>query len=210
MVYRKRRYRKKRPSLAKTVAKIIASKVEVKDATQLSSGGVTSTGTMFPLLTAGILAQGPSSDQRIGNEIMLLSTKLSIMCSQADSPYNRVRYAVLKCRQRPTNVASLFNNTSYTAFGGIFANWNYDVIERVYLDRTMMLRAASSSGASNASVMTTKFAKHHLKTKDKLHFQSNLSGPQESWYFFVISDSAPASLIHPNVDVLLNHRFTDQ
>jgi len=136
---------------------------------------------------------------------MLLSTKLSILCSQADSPYNRVRYGIVKCRQRPANFASLFNPTSYTAFGGIFANLNYDVVQRVYLDKVMMLRPTAYNGTG--PVMTTKFAKHHCKTKDKLHFQSNLSGPQESWYFFVVSDSAIAP--NPNVDVLLNHRYTD-
>lgn len=208
MVYKRKRRTKKKTSVSTLVNRALARKVEVKDCTQVSSGPVSNAGVLIPLFTAGVLAQGAASDQRIGNEINLLSTKISCLSSQTDSPYNRIRYALIKCRSRVTTVASVFNPTSFTAFGAIFANWNYDVVEKVYLERTLMLRATASSGAAVSPIMMTAFRKHYIKMKQKLHFQSNLSGPQEQLYLFVCSDSSIVP--HPNFNMLLNHRYTDQ
>lgn len=205
-----KRHYKKRPSFNARVKKIIARNTEVKDVTlnigsaTTPSQSINSDGTLTQLFVPpAMMAQGAGSDQRIGTEVTLLSMKLQILMSQQDAPFNRMRYAIIKTRNRPGGVVSLFNNTSYTTFTGVFADWNYDVVERVYLDKQVLLRTSLSS------IPMTKFAKHFVKTPDKLHFQTNLSGPQEGWYLLVISDSDPASVLHPKINLTLNARYTD-
>ena len=69
---------------------------------------------------------------------------LRIMHALADTGYNNCRYAIIKCREAPPSVSAVFETSSYNTFGGVYASWDYDVVEKVYLDKNITLNQAVS------------------------------------------------------------------
>lgn len=177
---------------------------EVKDCTHvISAASVSTSGNILPLWGPSVLAVGTAGDQRIGNQVNILNAQMRVMISQADTPYNRVRYMVISCRARlGASLAPIFNATSYSAFGGIFSSFNYNFVKRVYLDKTVMLQEKVDG------TLRTTFRKHYLKNlKSKLHWQNETSSPQELFYFIAVSDSSAPS--HPQITLNLTSRFQD-
>ena len=142
-------------------------------------------GAFYPLMQQ--VASGTAHDQRIGNSVDLLSINLRIMNRLADAGYNNVRYAIIKCRNPPPTAVELFETTSYATFGGVYAEWDRDLVEKVYLDKNITLNQ-QISGAN-----VSKFGKHFIKMPMTLHYNDVNPGSLNEHILLVLtSDSVLA------------------
>lgn len=204
MVYRKRKFTKK-PNLTKLIKKVMASKVEVKAETVLANTNADNNGTLIRLLQSTV--SGTAHDQRIGNRTNLLSINLRMLNSLADIGYNNCRYAIIQCRSAPASVSSIFQTTSYAMFGGVYADWDYDIVKKVYLDRNITL---NQQVVGNALVPTSvsKFRKHYTKIKLDLHYDTAAANSlQEQLFLVIVSDSVLPP--HPGFAFVVRSRYTD-
>lgn len=194
----KRRNRK--TSVRRQVEAVLAKKVEVKKSTIVNTSSLTTSGVIIPLME---IAQGQAHDQRIGNSVNLLSFYIRVQTALADSGYNRIRVALIKTRnQTDGTMAQLFENTSFVTFGSQNAGWDYDFVERVFMDKNTTLNQLV------ANQRMTKYYKRYIKVTDKLHFNdSSTEPPLENYYLILVSDSAV--LPHPSCNLVLTQRFTD-
>lgn len=175
--------------------------VEVKRETLAASTTSDNNGQLIPILQS--VVTGVAHDQRVGNRTELLSMNLRIMNNIADTGYNNVRYAIIKCREEPASVSAVFETTSYASFGGVYASWDYDIVEKVYLDENLTLNQLVSGARMS------KFRKHFIKSEMGLHYDTaSANSLQERLYLVLTSDSTLAP--HPGVNYVLQSRFTDE
>lgn len=195
-----RKYRRKAASVRKQIESVLAKKVEVKKSTIVNTATLTTSGVIIPLME---IAQGVAHDQRLGNSLNLLSFYVRVQSALADSGYNRVRVALIRTRQ-PTDgtMAQLFENTSFVTFGAQNAGWDYDFVEKVYMDKNTTLNQLV------ANQRMTKYWKRYIKCKDRLHYDdAATSPPNENYYLILVSDSLV--LPHPTCNLICTQRFTD-
>lgn len=192
--------RRSRPSVRKQIERVLATKVEVKKSTIVNTAGVTTSGVIIPLMA---IAQGNAHDQRIGNSCNLLSFYVRVQTALADLGYNRVRVALVRTRQiSDGTMAQLFENTSFLTFGANNAGWDYDFVEKVYMDKNTTLNQLV------ANQKMTRYWKRYIKVNDKLHYNdSTTNPPTENYYLVLVSDSL--ILPHPSCNLILTQRFTD-
>lgn len=200
----KRRFYRKKMNLKRMIKNEIkkndSKKIEVKAETLSQATTSDNNGFLVPILQS--IPTGVAHDQRIGNRTELLSMNLRIMNALADTGYNNCRYAIVKTRVPPPSVSSLFEVNSYALFGGVYASWDYDIVEKVYLDKNVTLNQ-TVSGAR-----VSEFGKHFIKTPMELHYDTAAPGSlQEQLFLVLVSDSAVAP--HPGVNYVLRSRFTD-
>lgn len=184
----------------KAIAQNNRKNVEVKRETLSGSTSSDNNGQLIPILQSTV--SGTAHDQRVGNRTELLTMTLRIMNNIADTGYNNVRYAIIKCREEPASVSAVFQTSSYAAFGGVYAAWDYDIVEKVYLDKNITLNQLVSGARMS------KFGKHFVKCPMGLHYDTAAANSlQEKLYLVLTSDSAIAP--HPGVNYVLSSRYTD-
>lgn len=194
-------YAQVRREVRKELNKQQRKNVEVKSEILTGNPSMTNTGVLVPILQSTI--SGTAHDQRVGNRTELLSMNLRIMTALADTGYNNVRYAIIKCREEPASVSAVFETTSYGTFGSVFASWDYDIVEKVYLDKNVTLNQQVSGARAS------KFNKHWIKSPMGLHYNTAAANSlQEKLYLVLCSDSAIAP--NPGCNYVLRSRYTDE
>lgn len=192
--------RSMRSSVRKQIEKVLAKRTEVKKQTITNTASVSTGGTIIPLLAT--IAQGNAHDQRVGNQVNLLSMYLRVQTALGDNGYNTTRVALIRTRQPTAVVAELFETTSFSVFGANYAGWNYQLVQNVYFDRLTTLNQLV------AGQRATKYFKKYLKISDKINYQDSITGPpNENYYLVLVSDSSV--IPHPSCNLVLTQRFTD-
>lgn len=195
-----RTFKRRSASVRKEIERVLAKKVEVKKSTIVNTAIVDTSGLIVPLME---IAQGQAHDQRIGNSVNLLSFYVRVQTALADPGYNRVRVALIRCRHPSDGtMAQLFENTSFSTFGAMNAGWDYDLVEKVYMDKNTTLNQLV------AGQRMTKYWKRYIKSKDKLHYNDSATQPpNENYYLVLVSDSLIVP--HPSCNLICTQRFTD-
>lgn len=203
MVYRRRR-RTRKNSVRREVARQLAKSVEVKSKNlQRPSAAIDTTGEVYQIWPSRSPAVGDGRDERIGNEIYSLSHNLKLKVVGGAAGGNTMRYAIIRLRnQYTTTIGDLFENTSFVAFGSIYANWDYSVVEKVYMDKTLVINTSSSYN----KIM---FRKHYLKLTEKVEYDSILGNSQNNLYFVLVGSASPGSPDPVLLTTLLKSRYTD-
>jgi len=192
----------------KAVKSAFRKKVEVKHEMLAPPPVSTDTvGVIIPLMND--VSTGTAHDQRIGNKVTLLSNTLRLQVALADTGYNNIRYAIIKTRREAINTADLFENASYLQFGGVYASWDYDMVERVYLDKNLTLNQLIPYTTNlGESWRSSKFRKHFNKMPMEIHYDDSAAGSVlDRLYLILCSDSAV--IPHPRVAFVSRCRFTD-
>lgn len=162
---------------------------------------VTTTGNLDNPLSQ--INQGLDSNERVGQEVRLAKHTLRINIRNGDAT-NSVRYGLVYTNAPVTSVQQLLNNLI-----PLSTNSGYDpeVVSRVLVDKLVTLNAYYSGGTA---------IKHNvIKKKDRtiIKWDSTAVGAlpvKGHLYFFAISDSAPASIVHPRIQASLFTEYTDQ
>ena len=197
---------KKSPNLKrlqKDVKKMkkLFKKPEVKQSmiVQNPALGVSTAGNLFQI---GTIAPGVAHDQRIGNEVELLTTNIRYMWALGDTGYNNGRLAIIKTRGALATLSDAFETTSYGTFGGVYASWDYDKVEKVFYDHNTTMNQLVSGARRQV------FTKEYVKTPMELKFDSNQPNSQLDFIYIVaVSDSLLAP--HPTLNLVARTRYTD-
>lgn len=179
--------------------KSLFKKPEVKQSMIVHNTTASTAGSIFQI---GSISQGVAHDQRIGNEVELLSSSLRYMWSLADTGYNSGRLAIIRTRGPLGSVAEAFENTSFLTFGAVYAAWDYDIVQKVYLDKQTTLNQLVSGQRM------TKFSKKYVKHPMELKFDDSVSTSQLD-YLYVLVASDSAILPHPGLNLVCRTRFSD-
>lgn len=181
--------------------KKLFKKPEVKQSmiVQNPALGVSTAGNIFQI---GEIAQGVSHDQRIGNQVELLTTNLRYMWALGDTGYNNGRLAIIKTRGPLATLSSAFETTSFGTFGGVYASWDYDIVEKVYYDHNTSMNQLVSGARRQV------FNKEYVKTPMELKFDTSVATSQLDFIYIVcVSDSLLAP--HPSLNLVARTRYTD-
>lgn len=210
MVYKRRR---SKMSVAQVVKRELAKSVEVKRVQTVNqSGGITSAGTLWKIWRSALPAVGDGRDQRIGNEIHALSHNMKILMTlegalpapAAQPGYNVLRYALVRTYNPVASANELFEPTTLASFTAIYAMFDYDIVEKVYMNKTLTVNQRAED------IKSSKYRQHYFKLPEKVNYTSSVSDSQTNLYLVLISDSGPLSVSHPNIECLIQSRYTDQ
>ena len=183
----------------KLIDNTLAKRTEVKKTYQNLTTTVGTTAQIIPLLS---MNQGPGENERIGNQINLLSFYLKTQVNLADSGFNNMRISVIKCREAVTLPDRLYEPNGFSVFGAVYSNWNRRVVSQVLMDRTTSINQLVPSARS------CKYYSQYKKASGKLNYEEDSSiDPNEFYYLVLASDSAVVP--HPGVNLMLCSRFTD-
>ena len=161
--------------------------------------GVGTSGAIFQI---GTIAPGVAHDQRVGNQVELLTTNIRYMWALGDTGYNNGRLAVIKTKTALPALSNAFETTSFAAFGGVYASWDYDIVEKVYYDENSTINQLISGARSQV------FRKQYIKTPMELKFDTNVANSQLDFlYIIAVSDSSLAP--HPTLNLVSRTRYTD-
>ena len=174
-------------------------KPEVKSIVLNQNITVSNGGNLFPIAS---IPQGITNNERIGNSVDLLTSNVRFMWALADTGYNNCRIAIIKTRKEVSNLSSVFEATSFSTFGGIYAAWDYDMVQKVYLDNNTTLNQQVSS------LRVQSFKKKYIKHPENVKFADTTATSQlDNLYVLVVTDSAV--LPHPRLNLILKTRYTD-
>ena len=174
-------------------------KPEVKSLVINENITVSNGGNLFQIAS---IPQGITNTERIGNSVDLLSSNFRFMWALADTGYNNCRIALVKTRKPVSNLSSIFEATSFAAFGGIYAAWDYDTVQKVYLDNNTALNQQVSG------LRVHSFKKKYVKHPETLKFSDTTATSQlDNIYIVVVTDSAV--LPHPRLNLIVRTRYTD-
>lgn len=206
MVYRrrKRRFNNKRGTIRKMVKKELAKSVEVKrvqttenTVTLTQNGSVQQLWVDLPAVAAG-------RNQRIGNEVYSLSHKLSLVVQSGGAGANTFRYMLIRLRNPYSgNLLDLFERTSYIQFGSIYANLEYGIVQKVYMDKTIALNPSYSGNT------VLKFRKHYFPMTEKVEWNSATALSQNNLYLVCVGSPGGSSTDPMSLATLIESRYTD-
>lgn len=204
MVFRRRRRKTaKRPSVKKEVERQLAKRVEVKRYLTSYNSTLNANG-MVQQLWPDEPVQGDARDERVGNEIYSLSHKMTTVVQSGGTGNNTCRYMILRLRNPYTNnIRDLFENTSWSLFGSIYANLEYNVVQKVYIDKTIVM----NPNYSDAVIL--KMRKHYLKIREKVRWDAASNDSQNNLYVVMIGSPGAASVSPLQVQLLIESRYTD-
>ncbi len=203
--YHRRHTNSRQYALAKkAVEHALAKQTEVKKFYTNGSLSVLSSGNSAVPLDG--IAVGTLSDERIGNNINLLSMNIRMNWQNGD-PNNTVRVLCLELYERlgATPVIDLFNTITTPFVGAINSQVNRQLVKRVMYDKTSNLNP-QFSGAS-----VFRYKKGYVrfgKQGKKCQYEDGVSDPTNThivWVF--ISDSAAAP--SPRCQYAIETRYTD-
>lgn len=204
------RYRRKlnlNRKIKKTLNSMLKKKMEVKREIQVHNISVDTTGVAIPLMNT--IASGTAHDQRIGNRVNMLSTTLRYMWSLSDTGYNNCRISLIKVKVPlpPSTVPvatppDFYENQSYSAFSGVYASWNYDLVSKVYYDKNITLNQFV------AGARASKFNKAFIKMAQELNYDTALAPSLLDGIYLVVSTDS-AVVPHPGLNLVTRCRYTD-
>ena len=161
--------------------------------------GVSTAGVIYQI---GSIAPGVAHDQRVGNQVELLSTNIRYMWSLGDTGYNNGRLSIIKTRKPVTVFSDFFETTSYGTFGGVYASFDYDVVEKVFYDEN------TTMNQQIAGARMQVFKKAYVKTPMELKFDTSSATSQlDNVYIIAVSDSAAPT--NPSLNLVARTRYTD-
>lgn len=204
MVFRRRRKKTtKRTSVRKEVERQLAKRTEVKRYLTSYNSTLNSAG-MVQQLWPDEPVQGDARDERIGNEIYSLSHKMTAVVQNGGDGTNTCRYMILRLRNPYTNnIRDLFENTSWSLFGSIYANLEYGVVQKVYIDKTIVINP------SYEDQVVLKMRKHYLKIREKVEWDAASNDSQNNLYVVFIGSAGTLSPNPLQLQLLIESRYTD-
>lgn len=205
MVFRRRRRTtKKHASVRKAVIRELAKRVEVKRKVTTMNDVSVNTGGLVTQIWPDDPQPGTGRDQRVGHEVFSLSHYVKILLSSGGDGGNTARYMVVRLRnQYAGNIRDLFENTSWVAFGNLYANFEYALVEKVYVDKLLVLNPTVEGNPMQ------KFRKHYLKIQEKVEWNSSLGTSQNNLYVIVVGSSGVGSFYPVKCSLLIESRYTD-
>lgn len=204
MVFRKRRFNNKRTNIRRIVKKELAKSVEVKRI-QTTENTVTLTQNgNVQQLWVDLPADGVGRDQRIGNEVYSLSHKLSLVVQSGGAGPNVFRYMLIRLRNPyDGNLLDLFERTSYVQFGAIYANLEYGIVQKVYMDKTLTMNPGYVGGT------VVKFRKHYFPMKEKIEWNNSTALSQNNLYLVCVGSPSSGTSDPMSLTTLIESRYTD-
>lgn len=188
--------------------------VEVKHKT--ISFSMNASSDLYGINLLDYISQGDTSSTRSGNRINLLSQSLRMNVS-GETPYSTVRMIVCETRTPLAydSLYSMYNGEECLQSSnlGVNSEIDFDVVKRVWCDKTFLMREIVSG------VVPVRYLRKRLsfgKNGKKIFWDGNTTGPaattntQTYMYLLFMSDSAPASIVHPKVNLGAYLRYTDQ
>jgi len=190
----------------KAVTKALAKTVEVKKNYSNGTHSILSSGILAVPLAG--LAVGTLSDERIGNNISLLSMNMRANFQNGD-PNNTCRMLCLELydAQNPVTFTAIdcFNGITTPFVGAINSQVDRQIVKRVLYDKTFNLNpnwnGASKFRYLNAYVRLSK-------TGAKIQYADGVPEPSSGHFYWVfVSDSAVAP--SPRLQYAVETRYTD-
>lgn len=194
--------------IKKTLNSMLKKKMEVKREIQVHNVSIDNVGLTIPLMA--LVASGTAHDQRIGNRVNMLSATLRYMWALSDTGYNNTRISLIKVKVplppgggAPVSTPpDFYENQSYTTFGGVYAQWNYDLVSKVYYDKNITL----NQFVSGARV--SKFNKAFVKMAQELNYD-NVNGDSLLDGIYLVLSSDSTVIPHPTINLVTRCRYTD-
>lgn len=190
--------KKKRPSFAKKVERVLNKQSELK---YYYSSLDTTVGTTASILSLSSISQGNSVTTRVGDRVNPTSLSIRGRVAVADA-YNLVRILVFKWNNNnlsdsPTSAELISNISSGEAIttSAPLVHKNYKML----LDKTLVVTTDNAA----------RYFKYNIKlNRDKeILFNAGANNGHGLYYVCVVSDSAAAS--HPDVYLQSRLRFRD-
>lgn len=203
-------HRTKKHSMAtiarKAVNRALAKTAEVKKNYTNGTHSILTSGVLAVPLAG--LAVGNLSDERIGNNVSLLSMNMRANFENGD-PNNTIRMLCVELYEAQNLVTfiatDLFNGITTPFVGAINSQVDRQIVKRVLYDRTINVNP-NWNGASKFRYM--KAYCRLSKTGSKIQFADGVSQPSSGHYYWAfVSDSAIAP--SPRVQYALETRYTD-
>lgn len=198
-----RRRKNSQYSIAKkTVQKELRKLIEVKKYHFGQAAiPVSNTGALYKPLEG--IDVGVNNDERVGNNINLLSMALRFNLLNGDAN-NTVRLFVCETYLPQTAAATLFNQ--YTLLGGINSSWDREIVKKVYMDKVVNLNTYWDGAR------IYKYKKGYCrfsKTGEKVTYVGHVSNDVSSKHLIVglMSDSGVST--HPAVTMSIEIRYSD-
>lgn len=193
--------------IKKTLNTMLKKKMEVKREVLVHNLSIDNTGTIVPLMDT--VASGTAHDQRIGNKVNMLSSTLRYLWALSDAGYQNCRFAIVKTRTIfPTGGAPapapplLWENQSYSTFGGVYASWDYDIVSKVYYDKNITLNQ------QYAGLRVSRFQKAFVKMAQEVVYDNALAGSSLNNLYIVLSSDSQI-LPHPSCQMVIRNRYID-
>lgn len=190
----------------KAVHSALAKNVEVKKNYSNGTHSILTSGVLAVPLAG--LAVGTLSDERIGNNVSLLSMNMRANFENGD-PNNTIRMLCLELYEAQNlttfTAVDCFNGITTPFVGAINSQVDRQIVKRVLYDKTINLNP-NWNGASKFRYM--KAYVRLSKTGKKIQFADGIAQPQQGHFYWVfVSDSAIAP--SPRLQYAVETRYTD-
>lgn len=192
---RRKRTRTTNSRIARVAKRVIARNIETKQAESTASGTASTTIVSVNLLDPIFNAQGPSSNEFIGNEVRLQSLNIRGYFTQADSS-NLMRVVIVRLRGCPVDINNVFLNKGIP----LLSLLDNAFVKHVYMDRMVTLNGSTQNDALS-------FLKRNINFKNRKYHLQNVSDVAESVLMFMVTDSLLPG--HPGYKLLWNVKWKD-
>lgn len=183
----------------KLIDNTLAKRTEVKKKYDNLVTTIGTTPLVVPLLE---IPQGTGENERVGNQLNLLSFYLRTQVNLGDTGFNNMRISLVKAREPILVPDVMYEPNGFSTFGAVYAQWNRRVISQVLMDRTTPINQWVSG------IRSCKFYKQYKKARGKINYAGDLiNTPNEFYYLVLASDSAVVP--HPGCNLSLCTSFTD-
>lgn len=198
----------------KAVRNELAKMVEVKKFYFASNASVDLDGiTLGPLLGISV---GTNDDERLGNQINLLSMSARMNLQSGGNNTNTIRVMLLQVYS-PANslgtvytVPDLFNPIQYSSVGAINANVNRKIVQRVMVDKTIQLNPYNSL---DTVFHYRKFYKSFGKIGKRIQYEEGEAGGNnlvtKGHFLWVWVSNNPPGVTPPRINYCAETRYTD-